>query len=106
MRSPPVRPPAMLIKTGCGGSRHATFGSRILAAPDWNKRSSRVAPFSLLKRMREAPRVRCGRGGPETSDRAMTANVNVVEIRGRAQKDDLATIHDRHLLRKAAGEIK
>src|SRR5688500_2972236 len=107
IRSPPVRPPAVLISTACGGWPGATLGKRIFAAPDWNRRSSRVAPSSRLKRMREAPCVRCGRVGNDVvSNGEMTANVTVVEIRGRARKDDLATIHDRHLVRKLAGEIE
>ena len=35
MRSPPVRPPAVLISTACVGSPPKTSGSRTFAAPDW-----------------------------------------------------------------------
>src|SRR5688500_13885614 len=108
MRSPPVRPPAELMSTACGGWPAATLGSLILAAPDWNRLSSRVRPSACLKAMRAAPFVLCSRPGVAAiaSKGEMTANGLFIQVRGASREDDLATFHDRDGVRKRAGKIQ
>ena len=64
MRSPPVRPPAVLRSTASGASPPAGLGKRTRPAPDWRRPASAVRPSApRTKPRRTEPSVRGSQDG-------------------------------------------